>query len=306
MRIIDYVRRTAAPEFMDVERALETRDTTVVSEWAPPEANSSLLDAKTEAYSDAPPAGGRFPLVLYAGGVNPYTLSNVVLAEFLATHGFVTVAVPSLGPTTAQPDQRYNTAELQDSLRDLEFAWSTLRDAPNVAPTKLASVGHSLGGTIALLIALHNQNVSAVVGLDGTYGFAGDEGVAAFMAAYDPSRATLAAGLLEMRRADADIDLRPLHAFQNADRYFVKMSGMFHGDFTSFVMGARAFHLGPPPNVPPDWTREAGYSGYQRVCVGVWDFLRGTLDGDDRLLFRWQESLSDAGISVVHERPLTR
>ena len=84
MRIEDYVRRTTPAEFADAERVLEERDATVVAEWAPPEATPSLMQARTNAASDATPASGRFPLVLYAGGVNPYTLSNVVLAEFLA------------------------------------------------------------------------------------------------------------------------------------------------------------------------------------------------------------------------------
>src|SRR5947209_14618056 len=105
-------------------------------------------------------AVGRFPLVLYSGGVNPYTLSNGILAELLASHGYIVATVPSLGPSNQQPEQTFTPAEVEASVRDLEFAWQILRDQPNVDNSRLAIFGHSLGETVAIIFALRYANVS--------------------------------------------------------------------------------------------------------------------------------------------------
>jgi dienelactone hydrolase len=300
MRIADYVRPGASAVFGDAEAALEHRDGTVVAEWAPPDQLPTLMATPMRAVRDATPVSGRFPLVLYAAGINEYTLSNVVLAEFLATQGMIVVTVPSLGPSPDQPEQQYDTLELDDALRDLEFAWSVVRDDPRVDPTKLAVVGHSLGGTVALLAAMHNANVAAAVGLDGTYGFGGSD-ADAFTAEYAPSRFDVRAAILDLRRKDATVDLRAVRAFRHADRYFVAMPDMFHGDFTSFVMGAQAFHLPPPQNAKPGWTQAIGAAGYQRVCVGILAFLRAAFGESADSFQHWQVAMTAAGASVMHD-----
>ena len=302
MRIADYIHPGAPARFAAAEGALEHRDEAVVAEWAPPDEVPTLLATPMRAYREATPASGRqVPLVLYAAGVNPYSLSNVVLAEFLATHGMIVATVPSLGPSPDQPDQQYNMLELDDALRDLEFAWSVVRDDSRTDPTKLAIVGHSLGGTIALLIAMRNANVVAAVGLDGTYGFAGPEAADAFTARYASSRVDVRAAILDVRRRDATVDLRAVRAFRHADRYFVTMPDMFHGSFTSFQMGAQVFHLATPSNARPGWTQAIGAAGYQQVCVGVREFLHAAFGESVQPFQHWQAAMTAAEASVTHD-----
>jgi hypothetical protein len=156
------------------------------------------------------------------------------------------------------------------------------------------------------LIALHNSNMRAVVGLDGTYGFANGQGADEFKRYYNPSRAAVTAAILDIRRADADIDLDAAQAFQRSDRYFVRMPGMFHGDFTSFVMGAQAFHLSPPQNAAPNWTRAIGVAGYQQVCAGILDFLTARFGADGNAFSDWQAGMKRNGASITHDRPTAR
>jgi hypothetical protein len=51
----------------------------------------------------------------------------------------------------------------------------------------MAVVGHSVGAIEAVILGLRNSNVSVVVGLDGTYGFAGLSGVLTHSYGYDRS-----------------------------------------------------------------------------------------------------------------------
>jgi hypothetical protein len=171
MRITDYIRNKAPKPFAAAEADLEQRDTRVTMEWAPPSAGNNLMQAELTASRDVQAAKGRFPLLLYSSGINPYTESNLVMAEYLASHGFVVATVASLGESGLHPEQVTDNANLETDARDLEFAWSLLRAEPDVAPDSFGTFGHSLGGVVAVMLAVRNSDIAAVAGLDGSYGF---------------------------------------------------------------------------------------------------------------------------------------
>ena len=275
MRISDYIHPSGPINFAEPNAFLERRDRRVMAEMAPSEEFASMLATPMNTYAMAQPAPGRFPLVLYSGGVNSYTLSNGILAELLASHGYIVATVPSLGPSNQQPEQTFTPAEVEASVRDLEFAWQLLRDQTDVDNSKLAIFGHSLGGTIAMILAMRNSNVSAVIGLDGTYGFT--KGSTSLTNHFGYSPQTMRAAVLDLRRAGATLDLNGVEAFHHSDRYFITLPNVLHGDFTTFVVVARAFHLSPPANPPSGWSRETGYQGFRQTCRIVNEFLDAKL-----------------------------
>ena len=303
MRISDYVHYARPQDFDEPNTFLERRDRRVMAEMVPPESLEEMFATPMNAHAGAPAATGRFPLVLYSGGVNPYTLSNAIMAELLASHGYVVATVPSLGPSNQQPEQTFTAAEVESSVRDLEFAWSLLRDQPNVDHSKLAVFGHSLGATVAVIFAMRNANVAAVIGLDGTYGFT--QGSETLTKYYGYAPQDMRSALLDMRRANAALDLSGVEAFHYSERYFVTISNVLHGDFTTFVVIARTFHLPPPSNPPNGWTRETGYRGFRQTCAMLRDFLDAKLKGDSKGMERLlRDARQVAGATVTHERAL--
>jgi hypothetical protein len=72
---------------------------------------------------------------------------------------------------------------------------------------------------------------------------------------------------------------------------------MFHGDFTSFVMGAATFHESPPPAARPGWTQDIGSRGYQFVCRAVLDFFEAKLKGDASAADRLNSDLKDSVVA---------
>src|SRR5205085_6233007 len=78
------------------------------SHGAPPAAVQEWLDAPMLAARDAPPVGGRFPLVLLAQGNGQTLRDQAPLAEYLAGHGYVVATSPSpmliTGPLTDDAD----------------------------------------------------------------------------------------------------------------------------------------------------------------------------------------------------------
>ncbi|MCP4659911.1 MAG: tetratricopeptide repeat protein [bacterium] len=125
-----------------------------------------ILASRTGAVRDAVPEKGRFPVVVYAPSFGSFSIENDVLCEVLAGHGYVVVASSSKGMHAADMTLDFEGAEAQT--RDMEFAVAALHDLPYADPSRIAAVGFSWGGLSAVVLALRNSNVKAVVTLDGS------------------------------------------------------------------------------------------------------------------------------------------
>src|SRR5947209_6468846 len=308
LRFENYVNPGGPKEFNELNTIMELREkvsSVYHDHWA------DVLKTPVNAYSNAPPAMGRFPLALYAGSLNSTSTTTVfVLAEFLASHGYVVATVPLLGPTNENTEQGRTPSDRERAIEDLEFAWSVIRTQPSVDETKVGVFGKSLGGIEAIILAMRNANVSAVIGLDATYGFKGNEKVMAELPDYAPRK--MRAAFLDIRRDWDDpasvLNLSAEHAFHYSDRSFVTIKNMNHFDFDSDAMIAFEFHLpfGPTEMANPGRTRETAYRGYQSVCQMVLDFfdekLKGDRSGAERL--RTDVARADGGV-LKHEDALT-
>lgn len=249
----------------------------------PPAQLPAVRATPMNALADAQQALGSFPIVLYFGGLNADVNSNAVLAEFVASHGYVVASISLIGPTDTLTSQSRAPSDLDACVRDMEFALSILGAEFHADRARLAVMGHSLGGVEAAMFAMRNGNVSAVVGLDGTYGFKGSTGVLTGSWGYDPRN--MRAAFLDLRRAqgqqEADLDLAPVHSFRYADLTVISMMGMHHSDFTSFAMVAQRFGIPVPPKYAnTGWNRDTAKRGYQRVAQIILEFVNDHLTKD--------------------------
>ena len=275
LRFADYVLPAGPASHAAVNHLLAVREQIYAADRAPPGRWADVLALPVAAHADAPPAAGRFPLVLFAGALGDTSTTSVsVAAEYLASHGYVVATVPILGPSSDDTEQGRTPGDRERTVRDLEVAWSILRDHPSVDPARTGIFGHSLGGIEAVLFAMRNANVSAIAGLDGTYGFAGLGRQLAELPGYDPRR--LRAAFLDLRRPDGDHggihDLAAEHGFHHADRTFVTIPDLRHRDFRAYAMVSYALTHDPASAAP--------YAGYQTVCRIVLDFFDDKLKAD--------------------------
>ena len=273
----DYIRIAAPKSFLALEHVLEQRDMMLAGLSVAPGRLENLLATKMRAVRDAAPAKGRYPVVFYFGGLNDTTTAGAILAEYLASHGFVVVSVPMLGTTASDPDQHRTQSGLETSLRDVEFAWGLVRGESFADGANIGVIGHSVGAVEAVLFAMRNSDVRAVAALDGTYGFAGTTQVLTGFYGYAPQRMT--AALLDLRKAAGEqgtvLDLSALGDFHYAQIARVTVTKIHHSDFASFAMMASVFGLGNDPGYvdPSGWTRATGASQFQQVCRIVGDFF---------------------------------
>ncbi len=300
-----YVDQSAPESFEKLNSVMKQRNRDDAIGSVPRGEIPSLQSAEMNAYRDAASVQGRFPAVLYFGGLNGAINGNAILAEYLASHGYIVASISLIGPSDEQTFQSRTAGDLEASVRDMEFAWSVLQDEPDVDRTKLAVMGHSVGAIEAVILGLRNANVSAVIALDGTYGFEGLSTVLTHSYGYKPEM--MRAAFLDLRRAqgaqgNAPLDFTAVETFRHADRTFITIDKMHHSDFTSFAMVGAQFHTALPTGYPLNgWNRQTGRAGYQQACRIVLSFLNAKVKPDSKAVAELDWVHQVAGISLRHE-----
>ncbi len=129
-------------------------------------------------------SGARLPAVVLIGGSGPTDRDSLVfgipilgeIAGALADSGFVVVRYDKRG--IGQSGGRAEAATLADYADDARAAVKALSDRKDVDPKRIALVGHSEGGLVALIAAAKDKHVAAVV-LIATPGMSGSDVVLA-------------------------------------------------------------------------------------------------------------------------------
>src|SRR5437868_11452435 len=122
---------------------------------------AKLESLVTFAQRDAPPAAGKFPLILYSLGS---AVLGSVTAEYLASHGYVVMQMPRLGEFAGMPqDHPFDT---ETKVQDTEFLLQTAHEIPAADLNTIGAIGFSAGGRWALSEAMRIPDLRAVVSLD--------------------------------------------------------------------------------------------------------------------------------------------
>lgn len=314
MAFADYVDQTAPDAFGKLNEIMRRRNRDDAMAAVPPGEIPALQSAEMNAHRDALSVPGRFPAVLYFGGLNAQINANAILAEYLASYGYVIASISLIGPSDEQTFQSRTADDLEASVRDMEFAWSVLQDAPDVDKAKLAVMGHSVGAIEAVILGLRYANVSTVIGLDGTYGFPGLSAVVTH--AYGYAAGKMRSPFLDLRRAQGaqgnePLDFTVVESFRHSDRTLIAIEKMHHSDFTSFAMIGAQFRVPLPTDYPLNgWNRETGRDGYERACRIVLAFLGAKLKSEseamaaiDREALRRGMALTCGVRLLFHRRP---
>src|SRR5438270_8755974 len=253
----DYLRHTGPADFQPLNDRLDRMD---AESWLSdlrelvPDAEKTyarVLALSAAAHRDAPAAAGRFPLVLYSGGKASRGDANVELAEFLASHGYVVATVPQLGPSDQEIELGSSPREIALHTGDFEAALAALHDLPDIDFSRIATGGHSAGGEVAAELAMRHPEISAVFGLDASFGMSSGARVFTRLPEYAPKR-RIAAALLDLRRSNGSqgvtLDLTAIDAL--------------HWSKISRAMAAYVLGIPMPPNASA-YTRAGG----QRITV---------------------------------------
>ena len=144
----------------------------LIGAHVPADEVARLFSTPLAATRSSPSIASHSPLVLVGQGNGQSTADQVVLCEYLASHGFVVASTPSptLRASLEREDQVGDFAETQcDDLASAILAVAAVLPADT---TGIAVLGHSFGARGALLLAMRDPRVRAIVSLDGGIGTA--------------------------------------------------------------------------------------------------------------------------------------
>lgn len=229
-----------------------------------------LMSVKTAACKNARPATGRFPLVLYSAGWFNRSPDNTILAEFLASHGFVVATVPQLNPGLWTFNFSSDAMSVENQIRDLEYVVGMLSEKSYVDRRSIASMGYSTGGDVALLLQGRNPLIDAVVGLDASWTISNNNDVIESQF-FSPEQHT--APILAIRRPTEDSSSANdiLDSLQLSPRIIAEIPGGNHGSFSDDPSQRRILGI----------QSTSHYSTHGMIAHTVLDFLKSKLSSSD-------------------------
>lgn len=244
-----------------------------------------LMETPTAACYEAGAAAGAFPLITYSAGWFNRTPDNTILAEFLASHGFVVAAVPQSNPGLWTFNFGSDAASVETQVRDLEVAIGALAGESMVDRRHIISMGYSTGGDVALLLQGRNPLVNAVVGLDASWSLGSDNDVTG-SPFFIPDNHVVPV-LVARRPTENSQGDGVLVQLDSAPRMVVEVPGADHGSFGDDNI--QRYYLG---DRKPEY--ESGHAAVARVVL---DFLTTVVD-------RGQDFAGDDLARIFRERGL--
>ena len=127
-----------------------------------------LMETPTAVLPNAQPEDGKFPLIIHVLGRNGHQFESTILWEYLASHGYVVASVAQFGKSLEESSLDFTLEDMQLHLDDLLIAKQKVQALPSVQTDKIGLLGHSSGAIVALWLAVENEDIKAVVGLDGS------------------------------------------------------------------------------------------------------------------------------------------
>jgi pimeloyl-ACP methyl ester carboxylesterase len=128
--------------------------------------SSKVLNFKTKTYKNAPPAKGKYPLVVYLSAFNGMSYENFTLFEQLAQKGFVVASVSSIGRFPGDMTIKYE--DLMEQVNDAVSTLNVLKVDGNIDFDRIGIIGYSWGGLAGSILANRIPNAGCLVSLDGS------------------------------------------------------------------------------------------------------------------------------------------
>jgi hypothetical protein len=237
------------------------------------------FDIPLWAVLDAKPAKGHYPILIYAPSDSSVSWENADLCEYLASHGYVVLASPSMGVLTREMTDDLGGINAQ--ARDISFLITYGISLPDADLSEAAVVSWSWGGISSLFAAARDPRIDALVEMDGSMRYY--PGLVKRAADVHPGQMTIPllcftrnVSLEDLENDDvppADKDgPNVLNAWIHGDLLTVNMLGMAHPEFGSMFQrreNAERF----AENQIADYGREDANTSYTWVALYTLNFL---------------------------------
>ena len=280
MRVGDYIRLADTEIHFNAPNKRENRWRSLLK---------TSFDIPLWAVQDAQLTKERYPVLIYAPSDSSVSWENADLCEYLASHGYVVLANPSMGVSTR--DMTDDLDGINAQARDISFLITYAKTLPNADMSQVAVVSWSWGGNSSLFAAARDRRIDALVSMDGSMRYY--PGLVKMAGDVHPERMTIP--LLFFTQGDPNVfedierhhDGPPayivgpnvLNAWIHGDLLTVNMLGMAHSQFSSMFQrreSAQRF----AENQVADYGREDANTSHAWVALYTLKFLDAFLKHD--------------------------
>ena len=243
------------------------------------------FDIPLWAVREAKPAKGHYPILIYAPSESSVSWENADLCEYLASHGYVVLASPSIGVAGDMTD---DLDGINAQALDISFLITYARSLPDTDLSEVAVVSWSWGGISSLFASARDPRIDALVEMDGSMRYY--PGLVKRAGDVHPERMTIPLlcftrnlSLEDLENDDvphADKDgPNVLNAWVHGDLLNVNMLGMAHPEFSSMFQ-RRESGQRFAENQVADYGREDANTSYAWVARYTLNFLDAYLKHD--------------------------
>ncbi|NNE98169.1 MAG: prolyl oligopeptidase family serine peptidase [Pyrinomonadaceae bacterium] len=251
-----------------------------------------LLNFETQVHFDATAKKGKFPLILYCSGWFSRSPDNTLLAEFLASHGYVVATIPQLGTGSTIFDFKINKERVMTQVLDLQFALETILRMKNLDSKRVGSMGFSVGGIVSLWLSQRDKRVKAIVGLDASYIFDDSAQLAKENVLVKRQGFPILTFYRGHEKQRSNVNLNLIKSLNWANRLVVGMPKATHGEFSDEPYLLSQMNFEPWPRLELNSHDEALSSHYLTIKLAKLFF-----DG----LFLNQMELKELGVKIAAE-----
>jgi hypothetical protein len=280
---------------MKVGHYVALADTEISFDAPDPEHNKWLTRLKSSfdvplwAVRDAKMAEGRYPVLIYAPSDSSIAWENADLCEYLASHGYVVLASPSMGASTR--DMTDDLAGIDTQALDISFIIAYAAKLPDTDSSKVAVVSFSWGGISSLFAAARDTRIQVLAEMDGSMRYY--PGLVASAGDVHPEQLNMPLLFFTSNEISYIEDLDKnyhgpsndrigrsvLNAWTHGDVITINMVGMSHPEFCSMFQRMKNAATFAEDQVA-DYGREDANTSYSWVALYVLQFLNAYVKHD--------------------------
>jgi len=204
-----------------------------------PDSLKNRINRHSHSQCDVPPVPGQWPLLILGQGLYYESpLSQLVLCEYLASHGFIVATCPLMGTHSLQV--QLNVEDLETIICDLECAMQTARRVLSVDREKLGVIGYDMGGMAGVTLVMRNPSVRAFMSMDAGIVYRHHSGLPAIHPDYNTEKLILPwlhltqSRFIEAAKRHGESSLMAQKAL--GDNYLAAVNTTNHGHFTSYAL----------------------------------------------------------------------
>ena len=241
------------------------------------------------AVRDAEPTKGHYPVLIYAPSDSSVSWENADLCEYLASHGYVVLAGPSMGLSTR--DMTDDLDGINAQARDISFLITFAKTLPDADLSRVAAVSWSWGGISSLFAAARDPRIHALAEMDGSMRYfpglvkkAGDvhaermEIPLIFFTSEYPNFLEDFEKYYDGPAADR-VGPNVLNAWIHGDLFTMNMVGMSHGEFSSMFRRRKSAQRFAEDQIA-DYGQDDANTSYDWVARYTLNFLDAYMKHD--------------------------